>query len=49
MQEVITQMLSAFVDVSPEETLKANPFENFKESKETESPKDSQSATQVRI
>ncbi|CAI9267183.1 unnamed protein product [Lactuca saligna] len=37
---------SAFVDVSPEETLKANTFENFKESKETESPKDSQSTTQ---
>ncbi|CAH1453250.1 unnamed protein product [Lactuca virosa] len=33
---------SAFVGVSPEETLNMNPFENFKESKETESPKDSQ-------
>ncbi|KAL4559670.1 hypothetical protein LXL04_031813 [Taraxacum kok-saghyz] len=33
---------SAFVDVSPEETLKTSPFENFKESYDTESPKDSQ-------
>lgn len=37
---------SAFVDVSPEETLTTSPFENFKESSETESPKDSESASQ---
>uniref|UniRef100_A0A165XK54 Protein TIC 40, chloroplastic n=1 Tax=Daucus carota subsp. sativus TaxID=79200 RepID=A0A165XK54_DAUCS len=37
---------SAFVDVSPEETLQSNPFESFKESSEKEESKDSQYQTQ---
>lgn len=37
---------SAFVDVSPEETLQSNPFESFKESSEKEASKDSQYQTQ---
>lgn len=37
----------AFVDVSPEETLKASPFESFKESAGADSPKDSQFANQA--
>ncbi|KAM7507569.1 hypothetical protein LguiA_018022 [Lonicera macranthoides] len=37
----------AFVDVSPEETLQASPFENFKDSTQTDSSKDSQSTNQV--
>lgn len=37
----------AFVDVSPEETMQNNPFENFKESTETESTKDSPFANQA--
>lgn len=40
---------AAFVDVSPEETLQASPFENFKDSTQTDSSKDSQSTNQVRI
>ncbi|KAI3684569.1 hypothetical protein L6452_33793 [Arctium lappa] len=38
---------SAFVDVSPEETLKTSPFGKFEESTQTESSKDSQFANQV--
>uniref|UniRef100_A0A5B7BT19 Protein TIC 40, chloroplastic n=1 Tax=Davidia involucrata TaxID=16924 RepID=A0A5B7BT19_DAVIN len=37
----------AFVDISPEETLQKSPFENFKESTETDSLKDAQFAGQV--
>ncbi|XP_074372100.1 protein TIC 40, chloroplastic isoform X2 [Apium graveolens] len=37
---------SAFVDVSPGETLQSNPFESFKESNEKEASKDSQYQTQ---
>ncbi|KAJ9559735.1 hypothetical protein OSB04_004895 [Centaurea solstitialis] len=38
---------SAFVDVSPEETLQTSPFGNFEESAKTESSKDSQFAKQA--
>lgn len=38
---------SAFVDVSPEETLQTSSFGKFEESTETESAKDSQSANQA--
>ncbi|KAL2538861.1 protein TIC [Forsythia ovata] len=37
----------AFVDVSPEETFQKSAFENFKESIQTDSPKDPQSYQQV--
>ncbi|KAL7128463.1 hypothetical protein ABFS83_14G319100 [Erythranthe nasuta] len=37
----------AFVDVSPEETLQKNAFENYKESIQTDSPKDPQSSQSV--
>ncbi|PIN23356.1 hypothetical protein CDL12_03942 [Handroanthus impetiginosus] len=37
----------AFVDVSPEETLEKNAFENFKESIQADSPNDPQSSQQV--
>lgn len=39
-QQLMQVLFTAFVDVSPEETMEKSPFENFEDVIETSSPKD---------